>query len=71
MKKKFTKIGNSWAILFTKTMLELLGVNPENERVEIEFDKNVITIKKENDGSWDTSLIDCTFCIIVIVFSYY
>ena len=51
MKKKFTKIGNSWAILFTKTMLELLGVNPEKEQVEIEFDKNVITIKKENKKS--------------------
>ncbi len=51
MKKKFTKIGNSWAILFTKTMLELLEVNPEQEQVEIEFDKNVITIKKENEKS--------------------
>ncbi|MBR6297686.1 MAG: hypothetical protein IKR34_00415 [Candidatus Gastranaerophilales bacterium] len=51
MKKKFTKIGNSWAILFTKTMLELLEVNPEKEQVEIEFDKNVITIKKENKKS--------------------
>ncbi len=51
MKKKFTTIGNSWAILFTKTMLELLEVNPEKEQVEIEFDKNVITIKKENKKS--------------------
>ena len=51
MKKKFTKIGNSWAILFTKTMLELLEVNLEKEQVEIEFDKNVITIKKENEKS--------------------
>ena len=39
MKKKFTKIGNSWAMLFTKTMLEMLDVNPENEQVEIEFEK--------------------------------
>ena len=26
MKRKFTKIGNSWAMLFTKTMLEMLDV---------------------------------------------
>ena len=47
MKKKFTKIGNSWAMLFTKTMLEMLDVNPEQERVEIEFDKKVLRMEKE------------------------
>ncbi len=46
MKKKFTKIGNSWAMLFTKTMLQMLDVNPENEQVEIEFNKNVLTMKR-------------------------
>lgn len=46
MKKKFTKIGNSWAMLFTKTMLEMLDVNPENELVEIEFDKKVLKMEK-------------------------
>ena len=46
MRKKFTKIGNSWAMLFTKTMLEMLDVNPENELVEIEFDKKVLKMEK-------------------------
>lgn len=46
MKKKFTKIGNSWAILFTKTMIEMLDVNPKNDQVEIEFDKKVLKIEK-------------------------
>lgn len=46
MKKKFTKIGNSWAMLFTKTMLEMLEVNPENEQVEIEFDKKILKMEK-------------------------
>ena len=49
MKKKFIKIGNSWAMLFTKTMLQMLDVNPENEQVEIEFNKNVLTMKKEEN----------------------
>ena len=47
MKKKFIKVGNSWAMLFTKTMIEMLEINPENEEVEINFDKNVLTMKKE------------------------
>ena len=47
MKKKFTQIGNSWAMLFTKTMLEMLDVNPEQEQVEIEFDKKVLRMEKE------------------------
>ena len=47
MKKKFTKIGNSWAMLFTKTKLEMLDVNPEQEQVEIEFDKKVLRMEKE------------------------
>lgn len=49
MKRKFTKIGNSWAMLFTKTMLEMLDINPEKEQVEIEFDKKTLIMKKEED----------------------
>ena len=47
MKKKFTKIGNSWALLFTKTMMEMLEINPEIDMAEIEFDKKTIIVKKE------------------------
>jgi len=50
MKKKFTKIGNSWAILFTKTMLEMLDVNPESDQVEIEFNKKILTMEKEKQS---------------------
>ena len=47
MKKKFTKIGNSWAMLFTKTMLEMLDVNPEQELIDIEISNNTIVFKKD------------------------
>jgi len=47
MKKKFTTVGNSWAMLFTKTMLESLEINPETEQAEIEIDKKRIIIQKE------------------------
>ncbi len=49
MKRKFTKIGNSWAMLFTKTMMEMLDVNPAKEQVEIEFDKKTLIMKKEKN----------------------
>jgi len=47
MKRKFTKIGNSWAMLFTKTMLQMLEVDPEKEQVEIEFDRKRLIMEKE------------------------
>ena len=47
MKRKFIKVGNSWAMLFTKTMIEMLDINPENEQVEIEFDKKTLKMKKD------------------------
>lgn len=47
MKKKFTKIGNSWAMLFTKTMLEMLNINPEVEQAEIVFEKDKLIITKQ------------------------
>ena len=49
MRKKFIKIGNSWAMLFTKTMLEMLDINPEVEQAEIEFDKKILIMKKSKD----------------------
>ena len=35
-------------MLFTKTMLQMLDVNPETDKVEIEFDKKKLTMEKEN-----------------------
>ena len=46
MKRKFTKIGNSWAMLFTKTMLEMLDINPEEDEVELEIENKVLKVKK-------------------------
>lgn len=46
MKRKFIPVGNSWGMIFTKTMLEMLDINPEKDKVEIEYDKKTLTIKK-------------------------
>ena len=34
-------------MLFTKTKLEMLDINSETEQAEIEFDKKIMTMKKE------------------------
>lgn len=47
MKRKLITVGNSWAILLTKTMLEMLEINPEIDQAEIEFDKKTMIVKKE------------------------
>ena len=51
MKKNFTKVGNSWAILFTKTMIEMLDINPKTDKVEIEYDKKVLTMEKVKEDT--------------------
>ena len=48
MEREFKQIGNSWALFFTKTMLQILDINPEKDKVEIEFEKKVLTIKKSD-----------------------
>ena len=47
MKKNLTKVGNSWALLLPKTILELLKINPENnDQLELEIEGEVLKIKK-------------------------
>lgn len=49
MKRKFIPIGNSWGMIFTKTMLEILDINPETDKVEIEYNKQTLTMKKDKN----------------------
>ena len=46
MKKKLYKSGNAWALLIQKAILELLGIDPENDEVELEIENKVLKIKK-------------------------
>lgn len=50
MKKNLTKVGNSWAILLPKTILELIKVNPESkEQIELEIEGDTLKIKKAQE----------------------
>lgn len=46
MKKYLSKSGNSWVLTFTKTLLELLELNPETDQVEIEVEGKTLKIYK-------------------------
>ena len=48
--RKLIRNGNGWALTINSVMLELLGVNPEENMVEyvIEKDKLIITKSEKN-----------------------
>ncbi len=47
LKKKFTRIGNSWGIIIPSELLKLTGINPKDE-FEMEIKKDHIVIKPIN-----------------------
>lgn len=46
MKKYLTKSGNSWVLTFTKTLLELLELDPKDDQVELEVEGKTLKIYK-------------------------
>lgn len=46
MKKKLIKNGSGWAIFMPKPILELLGVNPEKDQIEMQVENDVLKITK-------------------------
>lgn len=51
MKKFLVKSGNSWVFTFTRTILDMLELDPANEQVEVEFEGKSIKISKANTES--------------------
>ena len=49
MRKRLTKTGSGWSLFFTKTIIELLKVDPETDEVELEFEGDVLKVKKYKD----------------------
>lgn len=46
MRKKLSGIGNGWALFLTKTLLELMNIDPETDEVELEMDGKTLKVKK-------------------------
>ncbi len=49
MKRKLIRSGSGWAMFVSKTLLELLNVNPEIDFLDIEVEKDVLKIKKHEE----------------------
>jgi len=46
MKKKLFKSGNAWVLLLQKAILELIDINPETDKVELEVENKVLKVKR-------------------------
>ncbi len=46
MERKLIRSGNGWCIYINSTILELLKVNPETDKVECIMENDVLKIKK-------------------------
>lgn len=49
MKKKLSRSGSGWALFMPKTLLELIDVEPETDKLEIKVENNVIKITKAEE----------------------
>lgn len=47
MKRKLFKSGNGWALFVSKTILELLKIDPEKDSIKLSMENDVLKIKKE------------------------
>jgi hypothetical protein len=48
MKRKLMRSGNGWALFMSKTLIELLKINPETDFIEMQIENDVLKIKKIN-----------------------
>ena len=46
MERKLFRSGNGWAIFINSTILKLLKINLETDKVEYEIENDVLKIKK-------------------------
>lgn len=45
IEKKFIKSGNSWCIAIPSSVIKILGINPEEDKVQLILQNNDILIK--------------------------
>lgn len=46
MERKLMRSGNGWALFMSKTLIELLKINPEKDFLEMQIENDVLKIKK-------------------------
>lgn len=49
MAKKLTQIGSSWGIIIPKAILEVMGINPVIDKIDVDMENKVLKIKKAKE----------------------
>ena len=47
--KKLRQIGNSWGIIIPKNILEIMGINPVLDEIDIDIINKTLMIKKSKE----------------------
>jgi hypothetical protein len=50
MKRKLMHSGNGYALFLSKTIIELLKINPEEDFIELQVENDVLKIKKADEN---------------------
>lgn len=53
MERKLFRTGNGWSLFIPKVIVELLKIDPENDKIEMQIENNVLKVKKveTNEGT--------------------
>ena len=55
MERKLFRTGNGWSLFFPKFIVELLKIDPENDKIEMQIENNILKVKKvETNESIDS-----------------
>ena len=46
MSKKLVQIGTSWGLIIPKPILEMMGINPVLDNIDVDMENKVLKIKK-------------------------
>ena len=55
MERKLFRTGNGWSLFIPKVIVELLKIYPENDKIEMQIENNILKVKKvETNESIDS-----------------
>uniref|UniRef100_UPI004025656E hypothetical protein n=1 Tax=Candidatus Scatousia sp. TaxID=3085663 RepID=UPI004025656E len=55
MERKLFRTGNGWSLFIPKVIVELLKIDPENDKIEMQIENNILKVKKvETNESTDS-----------------
>lgn len=50
MERKLFRTGNGWSLFIPKVIVELLKIDPERDKIEMQIENDVLKIRKVNSS---------------------